>query len=101
MAFALADELATRKLARTSDPATSQIAAARTVAFRADHASRILTALRDRGPMTVDQIAKVTNLTAWQVNKRLPELQRANVATPTGLTRPSASGRPERVWRSL
>jgi len=50
--------------------------------------------------MTVDQIAKVTELTAWQTNKRLPELQRAGVAVPTGETRLSASGRPERVWRS-
>lgn len=87
-------------MARRTDPDTSHIAAARTSEFRANHAGRILAALQDHGPMTVDQIAKVTDLTAWQVNKRLPELQRANVATPTGETRLSASGRPERVWRS-
>lgn len=91
---------APQRLARRTDPATSHVAAARTVEFRANHAGRILAALQDHGPMTVDQIAKVTDLTAWQVNKRLPELQRASVATPTGETRLSASGRPERVWRS-
>ena len=98
--FSAARALSTQRLARTADPETSHIAAARTVEFRANHAGRILAALQDRGPMTVDQIAKVTDLTAWQVNKRLPELKRANVAAPTGETRLSASGRPERVWRA-
>lgn len=101
LGFGSACAASTRRLARRADPATSHIAAARTVEFRANHAGRILAALQDHGPMTVDQIAKVTDLTAWQVNKRLPELQRASVATPTGETRLSASGRPERVWRSV
>lgn len=101
LAFQTADALSVRTLARATDPDTSRIAAARTVTFRANHAGRILAALQDRGPMTVDQIAKVTDLTAWQVNKRLPELQKAKVATPTGETRLSASGRPERVWKSI
>lgn len=87
-------------LARRSDPDTSHIAAERTTPFRANHAGRILAALQDRGPMTVDQIAKVTELTAWQTNKRLPELERTGVVTTTGETRLSASGRPERVWRA-
>lgn len=100
LAFQVADGLSVRKLARASDPETSHIAAVRTIAFRANHAGRILAALQDRGPMTVDQIAKATDLTSWQINKRLPELQRAKVASPTGETRLSASGRPERVWRA-
>lgn len=87
-------------LARRSDPDTSHIAAERTTEFRANHAGRILAALQDHGPMTVDQIAKVSDLTAWQVNKRTSELQRAGVAEPTGETRLSASGRPERVWKA-
>jgi len=101
LGFGAERALSTRRLARRTDPSTSHVAAARTVEFRANHAGRILAALQDHGPMTVDQIAKMTDLTAWQVNKRLPELQRASVATPTGETRLSASGRPERVWRSV
>jgi len=37
---------------------------------------------------------------AHQVNKRLGELRRAGLVETTGETRPSASGRPERVYRA-
>jgi hypothetical protein len=35
------------------------------------------------------------------VRKRLPELERAGLAQPTGETAPTHSGRSQRVWRAV
>lgn len=86
--------------ARHTDPTTSQAAARRAAEFAASHAGRILEALRAHGPMTADEIARVVELLAHQVNKRLPELERAGLARPTGATRASAAGVPERIWEA-
>jgi predicted ArsR family transcriptional regulator len=84
--------------ARQSDPWTSHVAARRTREFAGGHVATILECLREHGPQTVDQIAGRTRLNSQQVNKRLPDMEKAGLAAPTGLTRLSASGRPERVW---
>jgi predicted ArsR family transcriptional regulator len=84
--------------ARRSDPETSHVAARRTREFAGGHIATILACLHEHGPQTVDQIAGRTRLNSQQVNKRLPDMEKAGLAAPTGFTRLSASGRPERVW---
>lgn len=90
-----------RALARRSDPATSHEAARRVREFATGHSATVLACLKAHGTLTVDEIAKHTPLLAHQINKRLPELQRSGLVAPTGETRLSASGRPERVWRAV
>lgn len=87
-----------RRLARTSDPSTSHEAARRVREFRKGHALLILECLRQHGDLTVDEMAKHTGLSSHQINKRTSELHDANLIITTGAERPSASGRPERVW---
>ena len=89
--------------ARRSDPETSHIAARRTREFAGGHIATILAALEDAGEagLTIDEIAKRCALTSTQCARRLPDMQKLRLAIPTGFTRLSASGRPERVWRSL
>ncbi len=88
-------------LARRTDPTTSREAAARVKEFAAGHHKLILDCLLEHGPLSPDQIATKIRLDKFQICRRLPEMQRANLAEPTGETRPSASGRNERVWRAL
>jgi hypothetical protein len=97
------DLLAETVRARRTDPATSHKAAARVAEFQGGHVDRILATLKRHGPMTVDEIAKLSGLRSQQVNKRLPEMARATPAlvVPTGHERPSDSGHSERVWCAL
>jgi len=87
-----------RRLARTSDPATSHQAATRVSEFSRGHCGAILFALREHGAMTVDEIAAAARLQSQQVNKRTADLFDRGVIRPTGYERRSASGRMERVW---
>jgi len=89
------------RLARKSDPVTSHMAAERVAEFGKGHCAIILQCLLKHGAMTVDEIAKHTNLQSQQINKRMPDLKRAGKATPTNSMRMSASGRNERVWMAL
>lgn len=85
--------------ARGTDPATSHAAAAAVPEFAAGHYGRILLALQDHGPATVAELAARLGMGEQQVNKRLPELERAGaVSVLAGVTRPGASGRRQRVW---
>lgn len=85
--------------ARQSDPWTSHLAASRVREFGASHLDRILECLQLHGPATADEIAERVGLLSHQVNKRLADAQKRELAVPTGLVRMSASGRPERVWK--
>jgi predicted Rossmann fold nucleotide-binding protein DprA/Smf involved in DNA uptake len=85
---------------RRRDPATSHEAAARVTEFDANHFGRIMDALR-QGPATFHQIAARAGLDGQQVNKRLPELERAGAVVRTGERRPSPSGRQCAVWRAV
>lgn len=87
--------------ARRTDPGTSFAAARAAITFTGTHCERIHAALRALGPMTKDEIARRTGLTAVQVDRRLPDLHDDGKAEPTGDVRNSDSGRPERVWRAL
>lgn len=88
-------------LFRRTDPVTSKVAgiAARETGLVGRHERLILEALA-AGPGTKDEIASRTGeLTEQQVARRMHGLHRAGRVEPTGTTRPSRSGRPERVWR--
>jgi len=85
-------------LFRSTDPVTSKIAGTMAREFRGDHERKILEALA-AGPGTKDEIAGRCGLSEQQVARRMHGLSRAGLVETTGTTRPSASGRPERVWR--
>lgn len=89
-------------LFRRSDPETSKAAgrAARETGLVGRHERLILEALA-AGPGTKDEIAGRTGeLSEQQVARRMHGLHRAGLVEPTGTTRPSLSGRPERVWKA-
>ena len=88
-------------LFRARDPETSKAAgrAARETGLVGRNEQLILAAL-EQGPGTKDEIASRTGeLSEQQVARRMHGLHRAGLVEPTGTTRPSRSGRPERVWR--
>jgi predicted ArsR family transcriptional regulator len=87
-------------LFRRTDPVTSKIAGTMAREFRGDHERKILEALA-AGPGTKDEIASRCGLSEQQVARRMHGLARAGLVETTGTTRPSASGRPERVWRAV
>ena len=95
------DTTQTLPLFRRTDPATSKAAgiAARETGLVGRHEQMILDALAS-GPGTKDEIAARTDeLSEQQVARRMHGLHRAGLVEPTGATKPSRSGRPERVWR--
>jgi predicted ArsR family transcriptional regulator len=92
-------ELDDLPLFRRTDPVTSKLAGVAARQFKGDHERRILEAL-DQGPGTKDEIASRCGLTEQQVARRMHGLARSGTVEATGATRPSASGRPERVWRA-
>ena len=61
---------------RTNDPSTSKAAAASAAAFAPTHSERICAAL-ENGTMTAAEISRATGLTVVQIDRRLPELQKA------------------------
>ena len=84
--------------ARQSDAWTSHEAARRVRELGSGHVATILACLRDHGPQTIDEISKRTPLTSVQIARRLADCEKRSLAAPTGICRPSASGRMERVW---
>lgn len=66
--------------ARRSDPVTSKTAAVNAQKFAASHAGRILAALGKLQTATAHEIAHETGLSVVQVDRRLPELERAGKA---------------------
>jgi len=87
-----------RHLARRNDPDTSKQAAARVHEFAAGHCAEILAALKRHGPASPERIAELTGIDRVAVCRRLPEIERAGLARPTGETVPTLSGRSQRVW---
>lgn len=66
--------------ARSTDPNTSHQAAANAAEFAGSHCERILKALEDIGSGTAPEIGQACGLTVVQVDRRLPELERAGRA---------------------
>jgi predicted ArsR family transcriptional regulator len=93
------DTLDTLPLFRRTDPVTSKLAGVAAREFRGDHERKILEALA-AGPGTKDELAARCGLSEQQVARRMHGLARAGLVETTGTTRPSASGRPERVWKA-
>jgi len=101
-----ADDMAGLARARLSDPVTSVTAAAGATKFLKTHQDRILFSilcLQAVGtPPTAKAIARHTGLTVVQIDRRLPELQRAGKATVLQ----DSDGAPcvhdgFRVWRAM
>lgn len=93
-------DFSARTHARAFDPETSHEAAESVREFAAGHCALILQSLIDHGPMTPEQIGVRISMDAYAVRKRLPELERAGLAAPTGETAPTVSGRSQRVWKA-
>lgn len=88
-----------RKLARLFDPGTSHASALMAGQLVRDHQAVILAALQQASDaLGAEQVASWCGLNAYQVRKRLPELQTAGLAEPVG-TRRASTGRLERTWR--
>lgn len=66
-------------LVRASDPLSSVQAAERAPEFAGNHCDRILAALRRR-PATAHELQSATGLTVVQIDRRLPDLQKAGKA---------------------
>ena len=86
---------------RSFDPVTSFVAAKMAREFAGTQCDTIHACLREHGAMSKDQIAVRLRLDSVAVARRLSDLQRQGRAEPTGETRLSVAGRPERVWRGL
>ena len=87
-----------RTPARSTDPDTSHEAAARAASLVRDQQARVFGALPAGLELGAEQIGTEVNLQAYQVRKRLPELQSLGLVRTTGATRTTRSGRAERIW---
>lgn len=87
--------------ARNTDQITSHMAAARVGEFRESHQQRILACLKDSGPSGAEGISYLTDIEAYSIRKRLPELEREGFVRTTGKLLKTISGRHEREWEAV
>lgn len=74
-----------RPRARRRDPITSHQAAEKAAKFANGHRERILEVMDFSGQsMTAEEIAYRTSLTVVQIDRRLPEMERAGLIEQTG-----------------
>lgn len=90
-----------RHLSRRNDPETSKQAASRVHEFAAGHCAEILAALQRHGPASPERLAELTGIDRVAICRRLPELERAGQARPTGETVPTKAGRSQRIWEAV
>lgn len=86
------------RLARRDDPATSQEAAQRVGELRGRHFTAILGALVHGVALAVEEIEDRTELTAWQIGRRMKELEEAGLVRRTGERHVNRSGRSAFRW---
>jgi len=98
MNIQIAIDFEPRTLARRHDPETSKEAAAKVREFASGQCVDILELLRKYGPMSAEQIAARLCIDKVAVCRRLPDLEKASLARPNGMTVPTVSGRRQRVW---
>jgi predicted ArsR family transcriptional regulator len=84
--------------ARADDIDTSKMAARLAEPNALRHKGIILKALETHGPMTSEEIAKMTGLTLWQCGRRVPDLRSEGFVVDTGDRRRNDSGREAAVW---
>ncbi len=85
---------------RAADPVTSFVAARMAREFAGTQCDTIHACLREHGAASKDQLAARLRLDGVAIARRLADLQKQGRAEPTGATRLSAAGRPERVWKA-
>lgn len=86
---------------RKLDPTTSHQAAQQIKEIAPNHMQKIHDCLHEHGPMGKDQIALILHMNPNQVSRRLPEMEKMKLVSPTGKTVESLSGRQEREWMGL
>ena len=84
---------------RAQDPVTSVAAAERSLKFSATHKGRIMAALEDAGTATAHEIGLAAGLSVEQVDRRLPELARDNLAEVLRIGDADVTRDGFRVWR--
>ena len=86
---------------RATDPATSVHAAESAQLFRASHCERIVAALEQHGAKTAHELASITRLTVVQIDRRLPELAKAQRARVQQQDGQDVTREGFRVWEVL
>lgn len=87
-------------LVRAHDPLTSVYAAERSARFSEGHCKYILDALK-RHPATAHELQASTGLTVVQIDRRLPELQRAGKARVVQVAGEDLTRCGARVWEAV
>ena len=89
-----------KKRVRASDPVSSMQAAERSTRFSETHKGRILAAMeRLGGSATAHEISISTGLSVVQIDRRLPELERDNLAEVVALNGEDVMRGGFRLWR--
>lgn len=84
--------------ARKDDVDTSKIASRLAEPNAVRHKGIVLKVLKERGPMTSQEIAKATGLNYYQCARRVPDLRNDGLVVDTGMRRKNGSGRSATVW---
>ena len=88
-----------KKRVRAQDPVTSVAAAERSLKFSATHKGRILAVLDEAGAATAHEISLASGLSVVQVDRRLPELARDDLAEVLRIGDADVTRGGFRVWR--
>ena len=88
-------------LVRASDPLSSVLAAEGAMAFAGSHYERILAALANGRQATPHELQEDTGLTVVQIDRRLPELQRAGKARVVQMAGEDLTRGGARVWEAV
>ena len=93
--------MSTQMLVRARDPITSVMAAERVPYFAGSHCDRIHAALVDLKTATASELSAITGLTVVQIDRRMPDLQRARRAEVVQFEGADLIRNGYRVWRAL
>lgn len=88
-------------LVRASDPLSSVMAAEAAINFAGKHCERILAALKAAGQATPHEMQDATGLTVVQIDRRLPDLQKAGKARVVQCGGEDLMRGKARVWEAV
>lgn len=88
-------------LVRATDPLSSVMAAEAAINFAGKHCERILTALKAAGQATPHEMQDATGLTVVQIDRRLPDLQKAGKARVVQANGDDLTRNGYRVWEAV